>query len=253
MQCSALNNNIKVYIVILAWLALVTNSAAAYTRPSGSTHLQITPQKILLHGPYSESRVLVDEKDNSGHQHEVGAAIVFKTLNSKVAVVDEEGIVRPIGNGKTELMFKYHGVVSKIPIVVGGVSKSNSPSFLTDVTPILTRAGCNQGACHGAAAGKGGFKLSLLGYDPDWDYDAITRGSGARRIARAQPDNSLFLLKPTMGVVHRGGMRFKADSPTYRLLRDWITSGLPGPKSTDAHVLRLDVLPAVRSLIVPTS
>ncbi len=219
----------------------------AFAGPAAISKLLITPHKINLNGRYSESRILVSAEYKPGHLHEIGASSVLTTTNPKIAMVDDKGIVRPVGNGKTELVVKYHGSTVKVPVAVSGYTQ-NSPSFLTDVMPVLSKAGCNQGGCHGAAAGKGGFKLSLLGYDPDWDYDAITRGSGARRIARAQPENSLFLLKPTMGVVHRGGLRFKTDSSSYRLLRDWIMSGLPGPKSTDPHVVRLEVSPGVSSL-----
>ncbi len=250
MPSSIPSQNIGVCTVILAAVSLLISSSPAEAKPTSASHLQVIPQKIVLRGPYSETRVLVDQQSKAGSPVEVGASSVMSILNPKVAVVDDEGIVRPIGNGKTELVVKYQGLDSKVPIAVSGVMKANSPSFLTDVMPVLSKAGCNQGACHGAAAGKGGFKLSLLGYDPDWDYDAITRSSGARRIARAQPDNSLFLLKPTMGVVHRGGMRFKTDSASYRILRDWIVSGLSGPKSNDPHVVRLEVSPAVRSLKV---
>jgi len=66
-------------------------------------------------------------------------------------------------------------------------------SFPTGILPILTKAGCNAGACHGAAIGQGGFKLSLLGYDPDWDFDAITRQFNARRLDFASPGQSLIL------------------------------------------------------------
>src|SRR5258705_12386861 len=68
-------------------------------------------------------------------------------------------------------------------------------SFPTRILPILTKAGCNAGACHGAAIGQGGFKLSLLGYDPQSDYDAITRQFGARRVDFSTPGQSLLLRK----------------------------------------------------------
>jgi len=137
---------------------------------------------------------------------------------------------------------------AKPPTTPQSAPKVETPHFLNDVLPVLTKAGCNMGGCHGAAAGKGGFKLSLLGYDPDADYEAITRGAGGRRIARSQPDNSLFLRKPTFGVFHKGGQRFPVNSPEYRLLRAWIVGGMPGPDPKDPHVVRVEVTPAVKTL-----
>ena len=118
--------------------------------------------------------------------------------------------------------------------------------------PILTRAGCNQGACHGANAGKGGFHLSLLGYDPESDYLALTRFVGARRISPSQPDNSLMLRKATGQMPHGGGKRFAVDTAEYHTLRDWIAAGARPPilegANAEPHVARLNVTPAQRTL-----
>ena len=114
--------------------------------------------------------------------------------------------------------------------------------------PVLTHAGCNQGACHGAASGKGGFKLSLLGYDPDADYLAITRANWARRVSVAQPEQSLLLRKPTLTVAHRGGKRLDAGGADYRLLRDWIEAGMPAPNPKEPAVANLEMTPSERTL-----
>src|SRR3954453_19265303 len=118
-----------------------------------------------------------------------------------------------------------------------------APNFRKDVMPVLTKAGCNQGACHGALAGKNGFKLTLRGYDPEVDYDTLTRQSVGRRISLADPAQSLILLKATMGVPHGGGRRFKTDSVEYKILYDWIAAGTPAPSDSDVEVVSLDVTP----------
>src|SRR5690348_13700847 len=87
-----------------------------------------------------------------------------------------------------------------------------TPAFRTKILPILTKAGCNAGACHGAATGQGAFKLSLLGYDPEQDYDTITRELGGRRIDLLNPAESLILRKPTRQLPHEGGRRVARDS-----------------------------------------
>jgi hypothetical protein len=108
---------------------------------------------------------------------------------------------------------------------------------------VLSRAGCNQGACHGNLNGKGGFKLSLRGQDPDWDFRAITRDSLGRRIDRATPAASLILRKPTAAVPHEGGRRFEAGSAEYEILRQWIAAGCHRDSSVP-ELVGLEVSPA---------
>src|ERR1051325_6375123 len=115
------------------------------------------------------------------------------------------------------------------------------PSFRNDVLPVLTKAGCNGGSCHGAAAGKGGLKLSLRGFDPASDYNVLTHQAGGRRVVAGDPEHSLMLLKPTMTIGHGGGERIKKGSADYKIVADWIRSGAPRPKETDARLTALDV------------
>src|SRR5437879_1012659 len=91
-------------------------------------------------------------------------------------------------------------------------------SFLHDVVPILTREGCNSGACHGTPSGKNGFRLSLRGYDQALDYQSLTRDAEGRRINRLEPDASLMLLKASGQMPHGGGRRFDPHSQHYDLL-----------------------------------
>ena len=97
--------------------------------------------------------------------------------------------------------------------------------FRTDVIAALSRAGCNQGACHGSPNGKNGFRLSLRGFEPDVDIFTLTRGEMGRRIDRTRPENSLFLLKAIGNVPHQGGVRFKVGEPAYQVLLRWVAEG----------------------------
>ncbi len=99
--------------------------------------------------------------------------------------------------------------------------------FTTDIAPILTKLGCNGGGCHGKSTGRGGFKLSLFGFRPDEDFDAISRGSRGRRVFPASPDESLLLKKATMAVPHGGGRRLATTDPEYAVLRAWIVANMP--------------------------
>src|SRR4029453_13138019 len=98
-------------------------------------------------------------------------------------------------------------------------------SFRNDVMAVLSKGGCNAGACHGNASGKGGFKLSLRGEEPEADYAALTRDVFGRRINPIDPEASLILLKATTEIAHEGGNRFGVDSLEYGILRRWIADG----------------------------
>ncbi len=121
-------------------------------------------------------------------------------------------------------------------------------SFINDVVPVLTRAGCNQGTCHGAAAGKNGFKLSLRGYAPEIDFVAMARQGRVRRIDLVKPEQSLLLRKPLLDLPHLGGKALHTGSEEYAILTRWIACGAPGPDSRDPHVTGLRVTPAMQSL-----
>jgi hypothetical protein len=98
-------------------------------------------------------------------------------------------------------------------------------TFESDIQPLLTRFGCNAGACHGKARGQNGFALSLLGFDADFDYQAILQEARGRRVVPAAPEHSLLLRKPAGQAPHGGGKRFEVDSPHYQLLLAWLRGG----------------------------
>src|SRR5436305_11650070 len=116
--------------------------------------------------------------------------------------------------------------------------------FRTEVQPLLSRLGCNAGGCHGKASGQNGFKLSLFGFDTEFDHAAITREARGRRVFPAAPEQSLFLLKATGRVPHGGGRRLNPDGADYQIVRRWIASGAPASAPDAPKVTRLRVSPA---------
>lgn len=120
---------------------------------------------------------------------------------------------------------------------------SRPVNYVRDVAPILNKAGCTNGTCHGAAKGKNGFKLSLRGYDPQFDYEALLYDLGGRRFNRADPARSLMLAKPTQQVAHGGGLRFEINSDYYRTIYNWIAQGVPFGDFSKDSVARLEVDP----------
>jgi hypothetical protein len=126
-----------------------------------------------------------------------------------------------------------------------------SVSFRNEVMAVLSRSGCNQGTCHGNQNGKGGFKLSLRGDDPAFDYEALTREMLGRRTDPLRPADSLLLLKATAQVPHEGGKRFAVDSLEYSILQRWIADNRPTDPTDLPRLKRIEVTPAAQVLIEP--
>src|SRR5205814_5489769 len=142
------------------------------------------------------------------------------------AVVDAEGLVQPRAEGRTQIIVRQ-GVVGqgaetvRVAIEVTGLVNPRPILFEQQLVPILTKATCNAGGCHGKAEGQNGFKLSVFGHDPLADHTAITKEARGRRIFAASPANSLFLLKATGRIPHGGGKKISEGSLRYRRLARW--------------------------------
>ena len=131
-----------------------------------------------------------------------------------------------------------------------GPGQNRPIRFGTDVAPVLTRLGCNGGGCHGKATGQNGFKLSLLGFEPETDYEAIVLESRGRRIAQTSPHNSQLLLKATGAVAHGGGRALPPQSEDYRILLEWIAQGAHPPRPDDPTVTKIEISPPQEVLAV---
>jgi hypothetical protein len=137
-------------------------------------------------------------------------------------------------------------VKCEVPITVANVVEHPVVSFTEQIRPILNKAGCAMAACHAAQHGKGGFKLSVFGFEPDKDRRAMARDALSRRIDLISPERSLLLLKPTMQTPHGGGKRIDKSSVEYRVLLAWIAGGAPEPPKEELLVKSLHVFPAGR-------
>ena len=155
----------------------------------------------------------------------------------------ESGFAFPLTNGAATLVARAGDQEAWAEVSVSGMDEPFQWSFRNHVQPVLAKAGCSSGACHGAAAGQNGLKLSLRGYDEEGDFRAITRHALGRRIVPSDPGRSLVLLKPTGALPHKGGVRFETDSMEYKILSEWIAEGTPGPRNNDPRIQRLEMLP----------
>jgi hypothetical protein len=227
---------LSVFIRVHPWL-IITLPVAAQT-------LAVLPPAVNLSTPESRQQ-LIAEAIVANHQEDWTAKVKWSSSNPQVATVDSNGLVKPISDGDAVISAdnkastRVHVANAKAPFLW---------SFRNNVIPVMTKVGCNQGACHGALAGKNGFKLTLRGYDPDVDYDTLTRQSVGRRVSLADPASSLMLLKPTFTIPHGGGKRFSTDSIEYRILSEWIAEGAPPPNPNDPEITGLEVFPAAATL-----
>src|SRR5688572_9500781 len=145
-----------------------------------------------------------------------------------------------------------HRAVCSLLLFLPATAPAESPvSFGKDVMAILSRGGCNQGACHGNLNGKGGFKLSLRGEDPDFDHAALTRDVLGRRTDPMHPAESLLLQKALGAVAHEGGRRLAPDSAAYAILSNWIADGTPNSPAAQPALTKLTVTPGEQVVSEP--
>jgi hypothetical protein len=211
--------------------------------------LTVFPGRVSLDGPRAEQRLGVLGTYADGQQRDLTRAAAFAASAAKVVRVDAAGIVRPAGDGDAVVQVKAGGLSASVPVHVKGAADEVPTNFSREVVPVLTRAGCNQGACHGAALGRNGFRLSLLGYDPAFDYNQIVQSAEGRRVVLSDPERSILLLKPTLTMEHGGGQRFPVHSAPYNVLRRWLEDGAPEPTPRDPVATGLEVWPPHRIMV----
>lgn len=150
-------------------------------------------------------------------------------------------------------MFRALLVLATVGAATIRADETARVSFQHDVVPILTKMGCNSGACHGTPSGKNGFRLSLRGYDPELDIESLIHDAQGRRINRVQPDTSLVLAKATGQIPHEGGRRLTPTHPLFALLRRWIAEGAVDDIAKAPKLTRLEVRPRRLLLDEPTT
>lgn len=228
---------------------IVTRPLAAQA-PEKLVELTAEPAQLTLSHAEDRHHILVTGKLADGTLRDLSRTARYVSNNPAIAEVSTAGVVTPKAAGQTTIQIQGEGLQATVAVNVSGAAQ-RPVSYSNDVMPILAKAGCNMGACHGAASGKKGFKISLRGYDPVTDYPILTRGSAGRRISFIDPDQSLLLLKPASRVAHEGGKRFEADSSYFRLLKRWIAEGAPSDTATATRLTGIEVFPKFRTFPRP--
>lgn len=186
--------------------------------------LSVEPKSIQLSGPFDYAQITVTARLDNGDTFDA-TRIVQVRQSRELLAISPTGLAQPTANGKSELVLTVGASSVTIPVSVEQIGTPASVDYLKDVTPVLSRLGCNQGTCHGSAQGKNGFKLSLRGYDAIYDVRALTDDLAGRRTNPVAPDNSLMLQKASGQVPHVGGVLTVSGEAYYEILKQWIADG----------------------------
>ena len=211
--------------------------------------LKTHPESLTLEHARDGRRVLVSGQTKDGNWVDVSSWAVLKPTSEGVKV-HEDGYIFPNSVGTAAIKVTVKNVSIELPVTIKSID-APPVSFVRDVMPILSHAGCNNGTCHGAAKGKNGFKLSLRGYDPEFDYELLIEDISGRRFNRAFPEQSLMLLKTTSEVPHKGGQVIAPGTRDYKLIHQWISEGVASDVETTQRVERLEVIPGSAELSMP--
>lgn len=232
-----------------AWIGLVfcLGGVALGDAPAPPS-LRLSPPRLQLVGPESADQVLVWGANASGRPLDLTRDVQFRVEPEGVVFVTPTGQVTPLQDGRTTITARQGDKTASIEIEVSGVSNPAPVSFRRDVIPILSKAGCNAGGCHGKAEGQNGFRLSIFGYDPAADHQALVQEGLGRRVFPAAPERSLLLQKGTAATPHGGGRKLEAGSRWYRTLRRWIAEGATLDDEGETSVATLEVEPAAITL-----
>lgn len=237
-----------IYPMLLLYFIAGGNSVdVSWAETAPGKTIQLLPPTFQLRNSQARQGLSLQNLANGEITGPVTDKFELTSSNPKVVKIENQTAI-PVGNGTAVITARFGGQESSSQVSVSGLDQPHRWSFRNDVEPVLTKAGCNSGPCHGALAGKGGFRLSLKAYDVPGDFHTIVEQARGRRIELADPARSLVLIKPTGAVPHKGGVRFETDSLEYQILSEWISQGATPPAKSDPVIESLTVLPG-RSIL----
>ncbi len=202
--------------------------------------IDVQPASLTLDSWNASAQITVTATLENGEVRDA-TRVALLTSSSPNVWLSKRGWVQPLENGNCNIEIQIGGHKKTLPVRVAMDAKKPM-DFIRDVNPVLSRVGCNSGTCHGAQAGKGGFKLSLRGYDPIYDVRALADDLAARRINPSSPTDSLIMAKPLGLVPHVGGKLFDAGDNHALVIRQWIAEGAKVDTS-NTKVARIELSP----------
>ena len=217
--------------------------SAAPVQAQMPASVSVSPAAIEIRHHRHPHAIQVLGASADGFTLDLHADAKFTSANPQVAAVDERGWVKPVASGETQITIAVAGQTKTVPVKVTLPASEPTTSFRHEVMPVLTRAGCNAGACHGYSLGKNGFKLSLRGESADQDWFAIVKDSAARRLSFQTPSSSLLVSKARGESNHEGGIRFTRGSLSDEILNKWIAQGSPSDLPDPSRVVGVRLVP----------
>jgi hypothetical protein len=220
---------------------------AAKTAGPRLLSVEVTPPRIVLETAEGRQQIAVTGRYSDGLRRDLTEVVRLSLSGPPVARI-EGTAVSAARSGFAQLVVRVpgSGVIVRTPVAVSRAEAPIEAGFGRHVVPVMNKFGCASGSCHGSFSGRGGFRLSLFGFDAGMDFHAVAGAGEGRRINRSDPGNSLLLLKPTLAVPHVGGRRFEVGSRPFRLLSEWIAQG--ARRSDEPKVTALEVFPDERML-----
>ena len=231
--------------IVASLLAAGSLNAAEAPLPSpGEVKALVAyPAKVTLIGSDAASQLIVTATLNDGRLVDLTQDVKYTVVDGKSATILSTGRVLPRANGTTEIVATFGDKTAHIPLETKSIGDNLPLNFGNQVVPVFTKLGCNSGGCHGKLAGQNGFRLSLLGFEPELDFSTLVKESRGRRLFPANPDSSLFLMKATGKTAHGGGRKMEPDSDEYKIVRRWIAAGMPWGNEKDPVVNKISVYP----------
>ena len=231
------------------FLAACLFTVSVLTANAAVADFVVAPAQVALQRNFAQVQLVVTQSVDgqvSERSDDLTPSSKFVSSDPKIATVDEAGRVVAVSNGQAKLTVTVDGKTVEVPVTVTEIVETPLLDYARDIAPVLSKAGCNQGACHAQQYGQGGFKVSVFGSDQSDDREAIIRDRQQRRTNFISPEESLFLLKPTMQIPHGGGKRMQAGSVDHQILVAWLRGGAPGPVKDAPKVVGLQVVPKQR-------
>lgn len=225
--------------------------------PAEAIELDVFPAVVRLVGRDSRQQLLASIRlpsrpgtPDRPRWRDATRVAEYESLDPSIVTVSPAGILQPgpAGSGNAEVRVRVGDLTNVIGVEAMQTEVDLPVDFRRDIVPILTKAGCNGGGCHGKSGGRGGFELSLFGFEPDMDHHGIVRAARGRRLLPSSPAQSLLVLKPLGEQPHEGGVRLQRDTPEYRHLIRWIDEGTPLSVPEVAALQRIEIDPPQRAL-----
>lgn len=225
---------------------VVPAAPAALPRAEEIAHLAVYPPSVKLRGLDDAVQMIVTAVLKDGAEVDVtGDSQISSTLGAGLKF-STTGRVAPLANGNGQITVAFAGAKAQIPVEAASCDTVLPINFPNQIVPIFTKLSCNSGGCHGKASGQNGFKLSLLGFEPEIDFMTLVKEGRGRRTMPTSPDTSLLLTKGAGTIAHGGGRKLDPASDEYKLVRRWIASGMPYGKPTDPTLKSISVHPERR-------